>query len=74
MITSHNNNSEIHFFETVSTILAVNIVIGTNKNISSLPFFVLVNIIKINPINKEKIKIQYLDFSFKGVFEKLTDL
>ncbi len=41
---------------------------------SSLPFFLLVKTIKINPINKENMRIQYLDFSFKGVFEKFIDL
>ena len=36
---------------------------------SSLPFLWLVKTIKISPINKENRRIQYLDFSFKGVFE-----
>ena len=41
---------------------------------SSLPFLFLVKIITINPINKENRRIQYLDFSFKGVFEIFIDL
>ena len=54
--------------------LAIKIEIGTNKNMSSLPFLWLVKTIKISPINKENRRIQYLDFSFKGVFEIFIDL
>ena len=58
----------------VSKKLVVNIEIGANKNMSSLPFLFSVKTIKDSPINKKKIRIQYLDFSFKGVFEICIDL
>ena len=72
--TNHKNNSEIHFLELFSIKLAIKIEIGANKNMSSLPFLLLVKIIKISPINTEKRRIQYLDFSFKGVFEIFINL
>ena len=48
--------------------------IGANRKTNSHPFLMLVRIINTNPTIKEKIRIQYFDFSFKGVFEKFIDL